>query len=33
MAAGEPPGVVRVDGALYYGGPVWRVELASPRWE
>jgi hypothetical protein len=23
---------VRFEGALYTGGPVWRIEMISPRW-
>ena len=26
------PTIVRVDGALYTGGPVWSIQLASPVW-
>jgi hypothetical protein len=26
------PGFVRFDGPLFLGGPVWRIELATPRW-
>jgi hypothetical protein len=28
----ELPAFVRFDGPLYTTGPVWRIELASPRW-
>jgi hypothetical protein len=28
----EVPAFVRFEGPLYTGGPVWRIELASPRW-
>lgn len=28
----EVPAFVRFEGPLYMGGPVWRIELASPRW-
>jgi hypothetical protein len=31
--AGDPvPTFVRLDGPLYPDGPIWRVELAAPRW-
>ena len=26
------PAIVRVDAALYNGGPVWSIQLASPVW-
>jgi hypothetical protein len=29
---GEAPTFVRSEGQLFFGGPVWRVELASPSW-
>jgi hypothetical protein len=29
---GDVPAVVRFEGALYMGGPTWRIELASPKW-
>ena len=32
IAGGKAPGFVRLDGPLYEGGPVWRIELASPIW-
>jgi len=28
----EVPAFVRFEGTLYTAGPVWRIELASPRW-
>ncbi len=28
----EVPAFVRSDGALYMNGPMWRVELTTPRW-
>jgi len=28
----EVPAFVRFDGPLYTTGPIWRIELASPRW-
>ena len=32
VAEGGVPTIVRVDGALYTGGPVWSIQLASPVW-
>ncbi len=32
MIEGKAPGFLRLDGALYEGGPIWRIELASPVW-
>jgi hypothetical protein len=29
---GEAPAFVKMEGPLYYGGPSWRIELASPVW-
>jgi hypothetical protein len=29
---GEAPAFVKSEQALYLGGPVWRIELVSPRW-
>jgi hypothetical protein len=26
------PAFVKMEGPLYYGGPIWRIELASPIW-
>ena len=31
IVTGDVPAFVNIDGALYPGGPVWRVETASPR--
>lgn len=28
----EAPVIVRMEGALYFGGPIWRIELTSPVW-
>jgi hypothetical protein len=28
----DVPAFVRFQGPLYMGGPVWRIELASPEW-
>jgi hypothetical protein len=32
MLGGEAPGFVKMEGPLFYGGPIWRIELASPVW-
>jgi hypothetical protein len=32
IAEGGVPTIVRVDTALYVGGPVWSIQLASPVW-
>ncbi|HEV8676369.1 MAG TPA: hypothetical protein VGX21_20220 [Methylomirabilota bacterium] len=32
IVAGEAPAFVKFEGPLYFGGPVWRVELTGPRW-
>jgi len=32
IITGELPAFVRFEGPLYMTGPVWRIELASPRW-
>jgi len=32
VLAGEAPAFVRSEGPLYFGGPVWRIELVSPVW-
>jgi hypothetical protein len=32
ILGGEAPGFVRSDGPMYEGGPLWRIELASPLW-
>lgn len=32
MVRGSAPGFVKSEGPLYEGGPVWRIELASPTW-
>ena len=29
---GEAPAFVKSEGPLFYGGPIWRIELASPVW-
>jgi len=30
---GDVPAFVRSEGPLYNGGPIWRIELASPAWK
>jgi len=32
IMGGEAPAFVKAEQALYTGGPVWRIELASPDW-
>lgn len=32
MVGGKAPGFLRSDGPLFEGGPIWRIELASPQW-
>lgn len=32
ILAGEAPAFVKSEGPLYVGGPMWRIELASPAW-
>jgi hypothetical protein len=32
IVTGEAPAFVKFEGPIFYGGPVWRVELANPRW-
>ena len=32
IASGEVPVFVRGEQPFYAGGPVWRIELASPTW-
>src|SRR6266567_1470635 len=32
VIADEVPAFARFDGPLYTTGPIWRIELASPRW-
>jgi hypothetical protein len=32
IVTGEVPAFARFEGPLYPTGPVWRIELASPRW-
>jgi hypothetical protein len=32
IAEGGVPAIVRVDAALYNGGPIWSIQLAGPVW-
>jgi hypothetical protein len=32
VRGGEAPAFVKSEGPLFFGGPVWRIELASPVW-
>jgi len=32
ILGGDAPAFVKAEQALYIGGPVWRIELASPSW-
>ncbi len=32
VTRGEVPSVLKMEGALYIGGPIWTMELASPVW-
>jgi hypothetical protein len=32
ILGGDSPAFVKAEQALYTGGPVWRIELASPAW-
>jgi len=32
VLSGEAPAFVKMEGPLFYGGPLWRIELASPIW-
>jgi hypothetical protein len=32
IAPGEVPAFVRFQGAMFLNGPVWRIDMASPRW-
>jgi hypothetical protein len=33
ILGGKAPAFVRMEGPLYHGGPVWRIELTSPVWQ
>lgn len=32
VAGGEAPTFVKLEGPLYLGGPIWRIQLTSPIW-
>ena len=32
ILGGEAPAFVKSEGPLYFGGPIWRIELSSPVW-
>jgi hypothetical protein len=32
ILGGDAPSFVKLEGPLYPGGPIWRIELASPNW-
>jgi hypothetical protein len=32
ILGGEAPAFVKMEGPLFYGGAIWRIELASPVW-
>jgi hypothetical protein len=32
VLGGEAPVFVKSEGPMYFGGPVWRIELAAPEW-
>ena len=32
MTAGKAPSFLKSEGTLFDGGPIWRIELASPAW-
>jgi hypothetical protein len=32
IASGPAPEIVKWEGALYFGGPIWRIEMTSPVW-
>lgn len=32
VLGGEAPGFVRLEGPMYQGGPLWRIEMTSPLW-
>lgn len=33
ILGGEAPAFVKSEGPLYFGGPIWRIELTSPVWD
>lgn len=32
VLGGDAPAFVKMEGPLFYGGPLWRIELANPVW-
>ncbi len=32
ISAGSAPAFVKFEGAMFFKGPVWRIELSAPRW-
>jgi hypothetical protein len=32
VLSGDAPAFVKAEQPFYLGGPIWRIELASPRW-
>jgi hypothetical protein len=32
ILGGDAPSFVKLEGPLYLGGPIWRIELATPKW-
>jgi hypothetical protein len=32
MVGGRAPGFLKSEGSMFDGGPIWRIELASPEW-
>jgi hypothetical protein len=32
ILGGDVPAFVKAEQPLYYGGPLWRIELVAPRW-
>jgi len=33
ILGGDAPAFVKLEGPLYLGGPIWRIELTSPVWQ
>ncbi|MEO6966340.1 MAG: hypothetical protein ABI076_10665, partial [Acidobacteriaceae bacterium] len=33
ILGGIAPAFVKLEGQLYQGGPMWRIELTSPTWQ
>ena len=32
ISTGPAPGFLKFEGAMFLNGPIWRIELATPRW-